>query len=112
MSRWLALAREAQNKTETLTGRPAETGNKPVQEAMPPLSASSSRFAGRGIKEDIPLTKPEKTSPYGQTHGGRQHTWTGKIVSLDAWRALSEWERHGSKGKMWDGSTQQWGNTE
>ena len=52
--------------------------------------------------------RSDKASPYGRAVGGGQLTWTGKVVSLDAWRALSEWERHGSTGKMWNGLTQQW----
>lgn len=50
----------------------------------------------------------DESSPYGQTNGSRQRTWTGKVVSLADWRNLSEWERHGSTGKMWNGLTQKW----
>lgn len=46
--------------------------------------------------------------PHGQTVAGRPKTWTGKLVSRHAWRALSAWERHGSTGRMWDGVTKQW----
>jgi len=49
-----------------------------------------------------------QSAPPGQTAGGRVLTWTGKVVSLDDWRNLSEWERHGSTGKIWNGQTQQW----
>ncbi len=47
-------------------------------------------------------------SHYRQTVGGRQRSWTGKVISLADWRNLSDWERHGSTGKMWNGLTQQW----
>lgn len=40
--------------------------------------------------------------------GGRPVTWTGKVVSLDDWRNLSDWERHGPNGRVWNGKTQQW----
>ena len=43
-----------------------------------------------------------------QTACGRQRTWTGKIVSLSDWHTLSDWERHGSTGRMWNGLTRQW----
>ena len=46
--------------------------------------------------------------PHGQSVAGRPKTWTGKVVNLADWRNLSEWERHGSTGKMWNGLTQQW----
>lgn len=40
---------------------------------------------------------------------GKPRTWTGRVVSLEAWRELSGWERHGSTGKLWNGLTRQWG---
>jgi hypothetical protein len=43
-------------------------------------------------KQEEP-TKP--VSSYGESLGGRLLTWTGRVVSLDAWRKLSEWEKHG-----------------
>ena len=46
--------------------------------------------------------------PYGQSVAGNPKTWTGKIVSLNAWRALNEWERHGNNWRHWNGKTQQW----
>jgi len=45
---------------------------------------------------------------YGFAINGHPKTWTGNIVSLDAWRGLSEWERHGPNGRMWDGRTKKW----
>jgi hypothetical protein len=50
----------------------------------------------------------DEASPYSMSAGGNPKTWTGKVVSLAEWRALSEWERHGSTGKVWNGLTQQW----
>jgi hypothetical protein len=46
--------------------------------------------------------------PRGRTFDGTPKTWTGKIVSLDQWRRLSEWEKHGLNGKHWNGETQSW----
>lgn len=46
--------------------------------------------------------------PHGQAVCGRPKTWTGKVVSLDEWRLLSEWEKHGSTGKVWNGLTRKW----
>ncbi|MCL6286021.1 hypothetical protein M3P21_21120 [Ruegeria sp. 2012CJ41-6] len=51
--------------------------------------------------------RPAET-PHGNSVGGRHRTWTGKVVSLEAWRQLTEWEKHGPNGRVWDGSTQQW----
>ena len=44
--------------------------------------------------------------PHGRTFDGTPKTWTGKIVSLDAWRQLSEWEKHGPNGRHWSGKAQ------
>ncbi|PTV95931.1 hypothetical protein C8J27_103261 [Rhodobacter aestuarii] len=35
-------------------------------------------------------------------------TWSGRVVSLDDWRRLSKWEKHGPQGKHWNGITRQW----
>lgn len=124
MSRWLALAREAQKKTEPLTGKPAKTGRKePVASRMGLLPVPAGLPVGVS-KLDTPLVEhpitadqgqksvnPPDTdadSPYVRSVGGSPRTWTGKVVSLADWRNLSEWERHGSTGKVWNGNTQQW----
>lgn len=46
--------------------------------------------------------------PYGRSVTGNPKTWTGKVVSLEQWRQLSEWEKHGSTGRHFNGKTQQW----
>ena len=53
----------------------------------------------RGLKSD---------KRHGFALGGRPKTWTGNIVSLDDWRRLSEWEKHGPDGRHWNGKTRQW----
>lgn len=35
-------------------------------------------------------------------------TWTGKVVSLDVWRRLSAWERHGPDGRIFCGVCRAW----
>jgi hypothetical protein len=51
--------------------------------------------------------KPEVYA-YGLTSGGRPQTWTGRIVPLEDWRNLSEWEKHGQNGQHWNGITKKW----
>ena len=46
--------------------------------------------------------------PHGRTFDGTPKTWTGKIVSLAAWRQLSGWEKHGPNGRHWNGITRSW----
>jgi hypothetical protein len=61
-----------------------------------------------------PAQKPQTASgttdhyPYGIAFEGRPRTWTGRVVSLAAWRMLTEWERHGPNGRHWNGITKQW----
>lgn len=48
--------------------------------------------------------------PYGTAcnMGDAPRTWTGRIVSRDEWRRLTEWEKHGPNGRHWNGITKQW----
>ncbi len=46
--------------------------------------------------------------PYGESVGGRPLTYTGRVVSLEAWRSLTGWERYGPRGRIWDGLSRQW----
>jgi len=64
-----------------------------------------------------PLTPPsaaepsrpeDEDAPHGRDCLGNPKTWTGRVVSLDEWRRLSEWDRHGSTNKVFNGLTWQW----
>ena len=48
--------------------------------------------------------------PYGTAcdMGLYPRTWTGRVVSLAAWRTLTDWERHGPRGRHWNAATGQW----
>lgn len=45
---------------------------------------------------------------HGRTGGGRPRTWSGAIVSLEEWRGLSAWDRHGPDGRLWCGCCRAW----
>ena len=45
---------------------------------------------------------------HGHAFGDRTKTWTGRVVSLDEWRNLSAWDRHGPDGCLWCGICQGW----
>lgn len=49
-------------------------------------------------------------NPQADTAGGRVTTWTGRVVSLDEWRRLTAWERHGPNGRQWCGIISTWTN--
>lgn len=49
---------------------------------------------------------------HGKAFDGSPRTWTGCVVSLAAWRDLTEWDRHGPNGRHWNGITKQWEKAE
>ncbi len=129
MSKWLALAEDGEGTSNSLTDNrqePAETTLLPVsamcredklsrtvpQNLKKPQIENLSKPVIREVsdpKSDPSISiRSEATSPHGVSPGGRPLTYTGKVVSLDAWRQLSEWERHGPDGKHWNGQSQQW----
>lgn len=111
----------ALSKISSLAPNPAKLAN-PAKPAPKPLRTLA-RLAALAAP---PVQKPEKPnadvfqgtqhtpppgevcSPYGCTVGGRCLTWTGKVVDLEELRKLTDWERHGSTGRMWNGTTRKW----
>lgn len=77
----------------------AEIGPR-VGEVLPFPAAPSAPAQSRQIADALP-------------HGicaltGEPRTWTGRIVSLGAWRKLSDWERHGPAGRLHCGICKAW----
>ena len=54
------------------------------------------------------VASEESDMRHGFAVNGYPKTWTGKVVSLEAWRELSEWDRYGPDGRVWCGMTQKW----
>jgi len=87
----------------------------PSAPAMPDKRETKlAEIAEIAVSEDrVPEIPPSAArqlmaSPYGESPGGRPLTYTGRVVSLEAWRCLSEWERHGARGRLWDREARQW----
>lgn len=57
-----------------------------------------------------PAREAPAAFPYGTAcnMGDAPRTWTGRIVSQEEWRRLTEWEKHGPNGRHWNGITRQW----
>ena len=71
-----------------------------VASVAPPLpEAASSALNGR---------EAEARFPHAYSALGGPVTWTGRVVSLDEWRSLTDWERHGPKDMLWCGKRKQW----
>lgn len=51
---------------------------------------------------------PKTDMRHGFAANGDPKTWTGKIIPLDAWPNLTEWDRHGPNGRLYCGVCQQW----
>jgi hypothetical protein len=93
-----------------------------IEGGMPPLSVQSP-VAGLGqrplvavvasvavppVQKQKTTTGPTDLHPHGTAFDRRLITWTGGAVSLEAWRLLTEWEKHGPNGQHWNGITQTW----
>ena len=89
----------------------APAGANRANRANPPPSgptrlARLARLAPPGAeKAEAPeaADQPKNCSPFG-----RARTWTGRVVSLDEWRSLTEWDRFGPNGRMWNAITGKW----
>lgn len=63
----------------------------------------------------VSRSQPVETLPddrgdfrHGRAFGERPLTWTGRVVSLEEWRKLSAWDRHGQDGRMFCGACREW----
>lgn len=108
---------ESQRKNQTVdflplsaaTNAEDKTPAKKAVQTFLPVSAMC-RQEDYGKDNDPPQQQiPERgPKPNNVGAGGRPVTWTGKVVSLDEWRRLTDWERHGPNGRLWNGETRQW----
>lgn len=84
----------------------------PLVQSLAPDPAQRPRVASVAAVATPPASKPAPDAvdqhPHGTAFDGRPLTWTGRVVSLAAWRILTEWERHGPDGRHWNGITKQW----
>ena len=91
---------------------------------MPPVDTGPGKMAQTALVARTVAPKPEiapeaakpanlvQAAPDAFAHGrsvaGNARAWTGRVVCLADWRKLSDWEKHGSTGKIWNGLTRQW----
>lgn len=92
-------------------GKPPSLVQQPVAYPAPISAPSVAVVASVAIPPAQKLKTKQDTinrHQHGDTTGARQLTWTGRVVSLTAWRMLTEWEQHGPKAQHWSGITQSW----
>lgn len=109
MNRWLALAKEPDDKVSRLPDTRPEPAKSPF------CTVSAGCLVDNHSVEDTaetnsPAPAQDDDSPFqhGRSVAGDPCTWTGRIVSLDEWRRLSDWDRHGSSGRMFCSVCQAW----
>ena len=105
-------------KLVEIAGHPPATSATTATQAQPvrPVSRLSQVSQARSAKErcapanvaDVATVATPDAFPHGLAINANPRTWTGRIVSLDEWRRLTEWERHGPNGRLWCGVTKQW----
>ena len=106
MSRWLALATEAEIESYP----PFDSVTKPDKTPSTQPERGFCQVLSRchmGIEEK-PGQAEAQDFRHGRSCGGLPESWTGKIVSLEDWRSLTEWEKHGPDGRHWNGITRKW----
>jgi hypothetical protein len=103
MTRWLAAARRAEEAGTKLT-KPTEPRPSEVMSVMSVLSEREKPQAAQVARRVEPDPNAD-AFPYGTACdlGDAPRTWTGRVVSLAAWKRLTEWERHGPNGRVWCG---------
>jgi hypothetical protein len=70
--------------------------------------ASRCRFTGETIRKPNGAEVTAAQYPYGFTVSGLPLTWTGGQVTYAAWDVLSDWDRHGPRGRLWSGIARGW----
>ncbi len=113
MSRWLAATRQASPLSKLTELTPGGTKvNKAAVEAEGEVKSVKSVNSGRSERFHTSSAAhqpiPHDTFRHGRDLNGNPKTWTGRAVTLAAWRNLSDWDRHGSTGKVWNGLTRAW----
>ena len=105
MTQWLAAAKawkHAADKTDNTEKTVSPHGHSCPQEAVPlPEVLSDLSVLSGGHRQE------GSASPFISADG-HPVTWTGRAVHPDEWSRLSEWERFGSRGKIWNAMTRQW----
>ncbi|MDG1117228.1 MAG: hypothetical protein P8N72_08880 [Flavimaricola sp.] len=118
MTRWLQAAKQSTEGHMHPAFAAGHAARKPTEERVLSVVSVLSQGESPGrVPRDTTPPKPEPANvptpeafPYGTAcnMGDATRTWTGRIVSLNEWRRLTEWEKHGPNGRHWNGITKQW----
>lgn len=106
MSKWLAIAKEATTYSNTVTDNPTKPDKTVILETESDFCQVLSGCQATENEAAAALGRPEMC--HGFAVSGRPRTWTGQIVSLDEWRKLTAWQKHGADGQLWCGVCKSW----
>ncbi|AXI45112.1 hypothetical protein C1J03_03110 [Sulfitobacter sp. SK012] len=113
MSRWLDIAAQADPASISAPDTQQEPSKRPEKgqgggagETEPPLM-----MVYEVCRDDKSIDGSASQSSdmrHGFAINGHPKTWNGNIISLQQWRQLTEWEKHGPNGRHWNGKTKYW----
>lgn len=83
-------------------------GARPVSKVLQNATAENTTPDVANIESVATPGASQINSQYKETVGGRLATWAGRVVSLDEWRGLTAWQRHGPDGRHWCGISREW----
>lgn len=108
MNRWLALAKDPDETVNPLPDTLTEPDKRGFCQVLSvcrveefPVENTARPSAPMPSQSDEPFR-------HGASVTGMPRTWTGRVVSLDEWRGLSKWDRHGPDGRMFCGACREW----
>uniref|UniRef100_UPI002625C305 hypothetical protein n=1 Tax=Marivita sp. TaxID=2003365 RepID=UPI002625C305 len=85
-----------------------ERGASPLLKVSQPAMVENAKPGTANVGSSAMLGAQLIDAQYQKTVGGRVATWTGRIVSLDEWRSLTTWQRHGPDGRYWCVISREW----
>ena len=104
MSRWLRLAEEAPENSDTSTRhltKPDNTRDGGGEGGFCPLLSNVKRQESENSAPVAVTSSPSPPArgpvPDHTSVGGRPVTWTGRVVSLEDWREMTDRERFGER---------------
>ena len=99
---------DARAKLAEIEARPPATIATPATTQANPAPRVAEVASVATPLRSKPALRVAKVAGVATPSASGPRTWTGRIVSLDAWRRLSDWERHGPNGRHWCGLCREW----
>lgn len=122
MSRWLDIARRAEKNSSSLTDNRQEPAESPPYGGSAPflplsagcregnlknLDVSALAAGSEGNVVSLGHARASDARP-NRSVGGRTTTWTGRVVSFSDWEVMTQADKYGPNGRLWNGLTKQW----